>query len=102
MLVSVFYLIPHLSHSCLANRVLSCSSAMEMAPAQLQEAGQVASSLSSIHSSLSVTLLPQHECTDGIKDKTFHAPVCCQPAQQLRIPALFSWCMNSVGERKGV
>lgn len=45
-----------------------------MSPAQLQEAGQVPSSLSGTHSSLPVTLVPQHEGTGGVKDKTFHAP----------------------------
>lgn len=73
----LFSFIPHLSLSCLAKRPLSCSTTMEMVPAQLQEAGQVPSSLYSTHSSLPVTLVPQHEHTGGIKDKTFHTPACC-------------------------
>lgn len=99
MLVSAFYLIPHLGHCCLAKRALSCSSAMEMAPEHCKRLGRY-DVLSSTHSSLPMTLIPQRDCTGGIKDKTFHAPVCADPpVQQLRIPVLFLWCKNSAEER---
>lgn len=96
MLVSVFYLVPHQSHSCLVKRVLSWSSDMEMAPAQLQEAGQVPSSLSSTQSSFPVTLVPQHECTDGIKDKTFPCtsvlPSCSTAEDPSLVPMVQEQC----------
>lgn len=68
-----------------ATKLSSCYTAVGMDLAQAHttsEAGQVPNSPSSTCCCLCVTLVPQDHCTGGMKEKTFHALVCCQPPAQ--------------------